>query len=56
MFLQDYALCDWRNVSLCTLIIGRITVGYSNFLEHTLIMIVRIDVGHIDFQPTLNFH
>ena len=32
-----------------------ITAGHSNFLESTLILIVRIIVCHINFQPMLNF-
>ena len=30
-------------------------VGHSNFLEPMLILIMRIIVGHINFQPTLKF-
>ena len=37
-----------------TLYSPSITVGHSNFLEPTLILIMRINVGHINFQPTLN--
>ena len=29
-------------------------VGHSSFLELTPILIMRIDVGHTNFQPTLN--
>ena len=32
-----------------------ITVGHNNILEFTPILIRRIRVGRIDFQPTLNF-
>ena len=32
-----------------------IAVGHSNFLESMLILIMRVDVVHINFQPTLNF-
>ena len=31
-----------------------ITVGHNNFVEPTLILITRISVGHINFEPTLN--
>ena len=28
-------------------------VGHTNFLEPTLILIMIINVGHINFQPTI---
>ena len=34
---------------------SHIIVGQSNFLEPTLIFIVRIIVNQINYQPTLNF-
>ena len=30
-------------------------VGHNNFLEPTLILTTGMNVGHIDFQLTLNF-
>ena len=32
-----------------------IIVGHNKFLEHVLILLVRMNVGHITFQPTLKF-
>ena len=32
-----------------------IIVGHSNFLESTLILLMTIYVGRIEFQPTLFF-
>lgn len=32
-----------------------IIVGYNDFLEFMLILVMRIDVGHINSHPELNF-
>lgn len=31
------------------------TMGHISFLEPALILIMRINVGHVNFQLTLNF-
>ena len=32
-----------------------VLLGHNKFLEPTLILMMRIDVDHINFQPIMNF-
>jgi hypothetical protein len=40
---------------ILTTLYSPINVDHNNFLESLLIPIMRITVGHIDFQPTQKF-
>ena len=33
-----------------------VIVGHKIFIESTLILIMKIHMGYIEFQPTFNFH
>ena len=51
-FLVDFVSAQLKiNATLCR----PITVGHSNFLELLLILIVRINVDHINFQAKATF-
>jgi len=38
-----------------TAFVSPITMGHNNFLEPMLILTIKVNVGHIIIQPTLNF-
>jgi hypothetical protein len=48
--------CGWAISHVLTTLNIHDIVGYDNFLERTLIFIMKINMGHIKFQTTLNLY
>lgn len=52
---KDIAQIVWDYLEFLFATLNSPIVVGRNFLESTLILLVRVNVGHIDLQPMLNF-